>query len=80
MGNKKNQIGIFVELGKDATEADIQNAKRDLAQRMAEQIIEEDAFIVKSPDDYARINEEESFLGFSPLPRQWTVGLKVDIG
>lgn len=73
---KQKQFGEYIALDKDATETDIREAKRKLAQRVAEYIMENDAFIVKSPDDHARIAESFRVIG-GPLPIQWTVAVKV---
>lgn len=73
---KQKQFGEYIALDKDATETDIREAKRNLAQRVAEYIMENDAFIVKSPDDYVRIAESFRDIG-GPLPIQWTVAVKV---
>lgn len=73
-------VGGYFGLGSEATETDIMDAKRNLANQIAEYIVESDAFIVRSPEYYAKANAEEAeIFGHRPLVEQWTVGLKVEL-
>lgn len=56
------QYGAFINIGEDATAEDIQRAKRELADRVADTVLRTDNFIVKPPDGRLHLN--------------WSVGVK----